>query len=77
MADEPGPMIPGRQAPPAKPKRFYAEASVAERDGGFALLLDGRPARTPARRPLALPSARATVLRAFLNHGSRHYDSDT
>ncbi len=56
MADDPGPMIPGRQAPPAKPKRFYAEASVGERDGGFALLLDGRPAKTPARRPLALPS---------------------
>lgn len=56
MVDEPGPMIPGRQAPPAKPKRFYALASVAERDGGFALLLDGRAARTPARRPLALPS---------------------
>lgn len=59
MVDEPGPMIPGRQAPPAKPKRFYALASVAERDGGFALLLDGRPARTPARRPLALSSAPA------------------
>lgn len=56
MVDEPGPMIPGRQAPPAKPKRFYALASVAEREGGFALLLDGRPARTPAKRPLALSS---------------------
>ena len=59
MVDEPGPMIPGRQAPPAKPKRFFALASAAARDGGFALLLDGRPARTPARRPLALPSAPA------------------
>ena len=59
MVDEPGPMIPGRQAPPAKPKRFYALASVAERDGGFALLLDGRPARTPAKRGLALSSEAA------------------
>ena len=61
MAHEPGPMIPGRQAPPAKPKRFYAEARVAERDGGFALLLDGRAAKTPAKRPLALPSEPAAL----------------
>ena len=61
MAHEPGPMIPGRQAPPAKPKRFYAEAGVAEREGGFALLLDGRAAKTPAKRPLALPSEPAAL----------------
>lgn len=36
----------------AAPKRFYERATAEERDGGFALLLDGRPARTPARRPL-------------------------
>ncbi len=56
MVDEPRPMIPGRQAPPPKPKRFYAAASVEPREGGFALLLDGRPAKTPAKRSLALPS---------------------
>ena len=56
MVREPGPMIPGRPPPPVKPKRFYASATAEGRDGGFALLLDGRPARTPARRPLALPS---------------------
>ncbi len=61
MVDEPGPMIPGRQAPPAKPKRFYAAATVAERDGAFALLLDGRGAKTPAKRPLALPSEPAAA----------------
>ena len=59
MVHEPGPMIPGRQAPPPKPKRFYAVATVGERDGGFALLLDGRGAKTPAKRPLALPSSAA------------------
>ena len=29
------------------PKRFYKLASVGEAPGGFSLLLDGRPARTP------------------------------
>jgi chaperone required for assembly of F1-ATPase len=37
------------------PRRFYKEASVAEADGGFAVLLDGRPVNTPAKRPLATP----------------------
>ena len=68
MVHEPGPMIPGRPPPPAKPKRFYASATVEGRDGGFALLLDGRGARTPARRPLALPSeAAAEALAAEWN----------
>ncbi|MBE7220777.1 MAG: ATPase [Caulobacteraceae bacterium] len=39
------------------PKRFYKEATVAAEAGGFALRLDGRPARTPSRSPLVLPSA--------------------
>lgn len=41
---------------PAGPKRFYREAALAEAEGGFVLTLDGRPARTPARKPLALPT---------------------
>jgi chaperone required for assembly of F1-ATPase len=41
---------------PAAVKRFFREASVGEVEGGFALLLDGRRARTPARKPLVLPS---------------------
>lgn len=45
-----------QQARPPLPKRFYKEAGVAERDGGFALVLDGRPARTPAKQFLAVPS---------------------
>ena len=56
MVHEPGPMIPGRQAPPPKPKRFYTKASVEQRADAFALSLDGRGAKTPAKRPLALPS---------------------
>jgi chaperone required for assembly of F1-ATPase len=34
------------------PKRFYEVASVVPGEGGFALLLDGRPARTRLRHPL-------------------------
>jgi Chaperone required for the assembly of the mitochondrial F1-ATPase len=37
-------------------KRFWKEASVAEEPGGFAVLLDGRGVRTPAKRPLILPT---------------------
>ncbi|MFZ3034266.1 MAG: ATP12 family protein [Parvibaculum sp.] len=38
------------------PKRFYKEASVEPRDGGYAVLLDGKGVKTPARTPLVLPS---------------------
>jgi chaperone required for assembly of F1-ATPase len=38
-------------------KRFYAQAIVGpEQDRRFPVLLDGRPVRTPARRPLAAPN---------------------
>jgi chaperone required for assembly of F1-ATPase len=38
-------------------KRFYQDADVAEgASGGFALRLDGRPVKTPARRDLAAPT---------------------
>jgi chaperone required for assembly of F1-ATPase len=37
-------------------KRFYASAGVEEREDGFVLTLDGKPMRTPARAPLALPN---------------------
>jgi chaperone required for assembly of F1-ATPase len=39
----------------ALPKRFYREAAVEEHDGGFRLVLDNKPARTPAGKPLSLP----------------------
>lgn len=38
------------------PKRFWAEAAVAEVPGGWSVLLDGRPVRTPAKVPLILPT---------------------
>lgn len=40
-----------------RPKRFYETVSVApDGQGGWAVELDGRGVRTPARRTLALPS---------------------
>jgi chaperone required for assembly of F1-ATPase len=41
---------------PAAIKRFFREASFAEAKEGFAILLDGRRARTPAKKPLVLPT---------------------
>lgn len=38
------------------PKRFYTEVSVGEAEGGFSILLDGRPVRTPARKLLLAPT---------------------
>ena len=37
-------------------KRFYKDVSVAPSDGGFAVLLDGRSVKTPARNTLVLPT---------------------
>lgn len=40
-----------------KPKRFWKEAHVTKAEGGgFTILLDERPVRTPAKAPLVLPS---------------------
>ena len=38
-------------------KRFYKEVSAAETEGGFGIKLDERNLRTPAKRPLVLPTA--------------------
>ena len=43
-------------AKPALPQRFYKEAGFTPAEGGFRLTLDGRPANTPARNPLVLPT---------------------
>jgi chaperone required for assembly of F1-ATPase len=37
-------------------KRFYAKAEVAKGEGGFAVVLDGRAVKTPARRALEAPT---------------------
>jgi chaperone required for assembly of F1-ATPase len=45
-------------------KRFYATADVAQVEDGFALQLDGRGARTPAKNKLVFPTQAAAELAA-------------
>jgi chaperone required for assembly of F1-ATPase len=44
-----------RTARPRLRQRFYKHAHVDQHDGGFAVRLDGRTVRTPARRVLEAP----------------------
>jgi chaperone required for assembly of F1-ATPase len=39
------------------PKRFYKDVTVSEAAGSFAILLDGRGIKTPARNALVAPTA--------------------
>jgi chaperone required for assembly of F1-ATPase len=41
---------------PVLPERFHKHAEAAAVSGGFAVLLDGKPVRTPARGALVLPT---------------------
>lgn len=50
----------GFHEPAEKPRRFYKSVEVAEAEGGFAVLLDGRALRTPGGTRLLLPT-RATA----------------
>src|ERR1700754_2764140 len=45
-----------RSLRPQLRRRFYNDVSVVEGEGGFSLALDGRPVKTPARRPLGAPT---------------------
>lgn len=47
-ADPPKP-VPGREAPPPKPRRFYKTVSVADENGLWCVRLDGKPVRTHMR----------------------------
>lgn len=38
------------------PKRFYKDARVGPEAEGFAVRLDGRPVRTPGKRPVVMPT---------------------
>lgn len=39
-------------------KRFYEKAEKAPSEGGYTILLDGRPVKTPARNALTVPTER-------------------
>lgn len=43
-----------RLAKPALPRRFYQHASAEPNEAGFAVLLDGRVVKTPAKKPLVV-----------------------
>jgi len=45
-----------------RPRRFYKTVSVAEADGGHAVLLDGRSPKTPSGQKLILPTAALAAL---------------
>ena len=48
--------------PLQRPRRFYQAVSTLEAEDGTRILLDGRPARTPRRSILALPSGELAQL---------------
>jgi chaperone required for assembly of F1-ATPase len=57
-----------RSTRPQLRRRFYKHAHVDQNDGGFAIRLDGRAVRTPARRILEAPTrALADALAAEWN----------
>jgi len=44
-----------RSARAVQRKRFYADAGIAEADGGYAVTLDGKPIKTPSGRVVIVP----------------------
>lgn len=45
------------------PKRFYKEVSISRHgEGGFSVLLDGNPVKTPARHYLRMPTEALAAL---------------
>ena len=49
------PAVAARRHMRALKRRFYRDVAVRDEPAGFAVVLDGRPIRTPARRSLAPP----------------------
>lgn len=44
---------------PVLPKRFYKEVGIGSEGDGFAILLDGRKVKTPAKNPFLVPTEAA------------------
>lgn len=45
-----------------RPKRFWTAATVVPEEGGFAVHLDGRKVKTPAKQPLLVPTEALAAL---------------
>lgn len=59
-------------------KRFWKMAAPAEVAGGFAVTLDGKPMRTPAKRPLVVPTrALAEALAGEWNEQPADFNPET
>lgn len=62
MSDTEGPMQRAqRLMRPELPKRFYKSAEAAKQEGGFGILLDGRPVRTPAKALVTVPDEKLAL----------------
>ena len=60
------------------PRRFYKTAAAEQREGGFALTLDGKQARTPTRNPLVVANrAVAEAMAAEWASQGEHIDPST
>ncbi|MCQ8184953.1 ATP12 family chaperone protein [Parvularcula maris] len=59
------------------PKRFYKDVTLLEREGGFAVALDGRVAKTAGRAELVAPKALAEALREEWDAQGEHLDMQT
>jgi chaperone required for assembly of F1-ATPase len=56
-------------------KRFYGKAEAVPEEGGVAILLDGRPVKTPARQALLVPTEElAEAIAAEWNSQSEEID---
>jgi chaperone required for assembly of F1-ATPase len=61
-----------------KPKRFWTQSAVTEADGGFAVELDGRPVKTPAKAGLIVPTqAMAQAIAAEWDAQEKEVDPTT
>ena len=63
---------------PPLPKRFYKSAAFGVGENGFAVTLDGRPVKTPAKAPLLVPTrALAEAIAAEWAAQGQHIDPAT
>jgi len=69
---------PPRKPQRSLPKRFYKEVTTAPEGEGFAVLLDGKPIRTPAKAKLSVPSqALAEAIAEEWRRQGEHIDPET